>query len=302
MFSGGIGSWAAGRRVVDGGTVMTEVLFTDTLIEDEDLYRFLIEGAADLLDLPVPQELRPLWLSIPPLEEGRARKQHLIKLAAKATAALPGLRWIIEGRTPWEVFHDQRFLGNSGLAKCSMELKQKPARRWLEKHCFPHKTTIYLGIDWRGRHRFEGRDGQGGSRNHYLPWRAEAPLCNRPYESKHEWIAALERRGIDPPRLYDLGFPHNNCGGFCVKSGMVNFKRLLKAMPERYDYHARQEDYLRRKLGNVAILTDRRNRDKIPLNLIDFRSRVENGERCDPLDHGGCGCFTDYESADEVTR
>lgn len=44
MYSGGIGSWAAAKRVIEKrGTDNVILLFTDTMIEDEDLYRFLHE-------------------------------------------------------------------------------------------------------------------------------------------------------------------------------------------------------------------------------------------------------------------
>lgn len=46
QFSGGIGSWSAARRVVaEHGTEDLILLFSDTLIEDQDLYRFLDEAA-----------------------------------------------------------------------------------------------------------------------------------------------------------------------------------------------------------------------------------------------------------------
>lgn len=49
MSSGGTGSWAAARRVADWyGTDDMVLLFADTLVEDEDLYRFLMEAAQDI--------------------------------------------------------------------------------------------------------------------------------------------------------------------------------------------------------------------------------------------------------------
>ena len=47
MFSGGVASWMAARRIVDEGGDPV-LLFTDTLIEDPDLYRFLDDAATDL--------------------------------------------------------------------------------------------------------------------------------------------------------------------------------------------------------------------------------------------------------------
>jgi 3'-phosphoadenosine 5'-phosphosulfate sulfotransferase (PAPS reductase)/FAD synthetase len=49
MFSGGLLSWAAAKRVVAGnGTGDVVLLFTDTRAEDGDLYRFLAEAAANV--------------------------------------------------------------------------------------------------------------------------------------------------------------------------------------------------------------------------------------------------------------
>src|ERR1019366_4527713 len=93
MFSGGISSWAAARRVVERyGTARVTLLFADTLIEDHDSYRFLAESAYDL-GLPVTR--------------------------------------IADGRTPWEVFRDERFLGNSRIDPCSKILKRNLCARWI---------------------------------------------------------------------------------------------------------------------------------------------------------------------------
>ena len=41
MFSGGVGSWAAAKRVADAhGTDNLTLLFTDTLIEDADIHEW----------------------------------------------------------------------------------------------------------------------------------------------------------------------------------------------------------------------------------------------------------------------
>ncbi|UVK58909.1 PAPS reductase-like domain protein [Mycobacterium phage Leozinho] len=137
MFSGGIGSWAAAKRVTDThGPENVTLLFADTagdgtepfLGEDPDCYRFIRESAAQLG---------------------------------------ANLVWLKEGRNIWQVFHDRRFLGNSRQANCSTELKQKPCRAWLNEHCDPQDTTVYIGIDWsegapQTRHRKSLCTVQGG--------------------------------------------------------------------------------------------------------------------------------------------
>jgi hypothetical protein len=99
--------------------------------------------------------------------------------------------------------------------------------------------------------------------------------------------------GIEPPRLYKMGFHHNNCGGFCIKAGQAQFARLLTTMPERYARHERREQELRDYLGkDIAILRDRRGGDTKPMTLREFRERLEHDAKAfDSFDWGGCGCF-----------
>jgi len=250
MFSGGVGSWMAAKRVAEKhGTDNLILLFADTLIEDEDLYRFLDEAAANV-------------------------GGKLIKVA--------------EGRDPWQVFFDVRFLGNSRVDPCSRILKREFLRRWLDEHCDPASTTVYLGIDWTEAHRFER------AQRYWVPWRVEAPLCEPPYLLKDDMLALLRAEGIRPPRLYELGFSHNNCGGFCVKAGQAHFALLYRTMPERYLYHEQREQELRDFLGkDVAILVDRRGGGARPMTLREFRERLEaNDKRIDMSEWGGCGCFS----------
>lgn len=251
MFSSGAGSWAAAQRVADQhGTENLWLVFSDVSMEDEDNYRFLREAAADIGGTLV---------------------------------------WLKDGRDIWQVFKDNRFLGNSRLANCSKFLKQQPARAWLDANCDPATTTVYVGIDWTESHRLPAI-----VRN-YLPYAAAAPLTEPPYVEKRDILADLRRRGIEPPRLYDLGFQHANCGGGCVRAGQGQFAHLLKAMPTRYAEWERNEQELRDHLGvDVAILKDRTGGTAVPLTLRRFRERIESGgDQLDLWDIGGCGCFVD---------
>lgn len=252
MFSGGIGSWAAAKRVAEEhGTDNLTLLFTDTLIEDEDTYRFLHEGAENV-------------------------GGQLVEIA--------------DGRTPWEVFRDVRFLGNSRVDPCSLHLKRNLADRWLEEHHDPDNTTVYVGIDWSEIHRFE----RLASRK--LPWVYEAPLCDPPLLTKddmHEWA---EREGLAKQRLYKLGMPHANCGGGCIKMGQGGFARLLRVDPCTYEEWERNEEMIREELErDVSILRDRSGGDTTPLTLRELRERIEGGKQVDMFDIGGCGCFVDSE-------
>jgi hypothetical protein len=256
MNSGGRSSWLAGELVAaKHGTADLTHLFADPLIEDEDLYLFLREGV-------------------------------------KHTGGT--LVMVADGRTPWDVYRDERFIGNNRAAPCSKLLKQKVCRRWVEQNCDPADTTLYVGIAWDEAHRVPD------IRAAWAPWRVEFPLCEPPLLPMGEdaWKERLVAAGLKMPRLYEHGFPHNNCGGFCCRAGQAQFKRLLEVFPERYAWHERKEQELREYLEkDVSILRDRRGGETKSLTLVEFRERVEKGAPCDPFDAywGGCGCFTEED-------
>ena len=288
MLSGGAGSWGAARRLIDqhGGDRLT-LLFADTLIEDDDLYRFLLEGTANLLGGQVPRDLLHLTAAIPPLENEDRRRLHLRALAAAARSWCPTLEWIAEGRDPHQVFRDKRYLGNTRVDPCSAVLKRQLMRRWLEDHRHPAACLVVLGYDWSEVHRLDR------AARHWAPWQVEAPLCGRPYLSKEEVFGWMEAEGLRPPRLYAEGFRHNNCGGFCVKGGQASFALLLQRHPERYRYHERREQELREALDkDVAILRDRSGGMTKPLTLRRFRRRLEcDSAAFDRGEWGACSCM-----------
>ncbi len=260
MFSGGVGSWAAAKRVAERhGTDGLTLLFADTKTEDADTYRFMREAAANV-------------------------GGELVEIA--------------DGRTIWEVFRDERYLGNTRAAPCTRALKQNLVDRWLSDNRDPSATTVYVGIDWSEEHRFSREPGTRGpkdlgglkQRRAAEGWTYEAPLCDAPYLTKddlHDWAA---REGLRKQRLYVLGMPHANCGGGCVKMGQGGFARLLLADPCRFAEWEENEEKMRVQLGDVSILRDRRGGETKTLTLRELRERVASGS-VDMFDIGGCGCF-----------
>ena len=246
-FSGGLGSWAAAKRVVERhGVDGVTLLFADTNMEDEDLYRFLADAEANI---------------------GIA------------------ITRISDGRTPWDVMRDVRFIAKPGVDPCSRVLKRELLDKYRNQHFDPANTTCYIGIDWTEAHRLERLQKR-------IPgWTYEAPMCEPPYMSKRDMHAWAKREGITPPRLYDMGFPHNNCGGFCVKAGQAQFALLLRTMPGRYAWHEAQEEALRAEIGDHAIMRDRRGGKSRPMSMREFRERIEASDPgVDLFEWGGCGC------------
>lgn len=202
---------------------------------------------------------------------------------------------IADGRSLWEFFRDRGMIANSRADLCSAELKRKVADQWLRSNCDPGTTTVLLGYTCEEMHRFRRAKGRYAANG----WHAAAPLCEAPYLSAREVKDWARREGLPEQKLYRLGFPHANCGGFCVKAGHAHFRHLLRVMPEVYAYHETQEELTRQHLGkDVSVLRDRRGGKTTPLTLRQFRERIEAGGQCDLFDWGGCGCFSSDEETD----
>lgn len=202
-------------------------------------------------------------------------------------------------RDIWRVYESRRFLGNSRQANCSIELKQKPCAKWLKENASPGEDTVYVGIDWTESHRLPAIQAAYAK----YGFKAEAPLCEAPYLDKQEMINAAVADGLHPPQAYEKGYPHNNCGGFCVRAGKAQFKRLLEENRDRYLFHEKQEKKLQEYLGKpVTVLTEVRKGEKVPLTLRSFREREESQQSLfgdDEFDWGGCGCFSQFEDGDD---
>lgn len=298
MFSAGGGSWAAAKRVAERhGTSDLTLLFTDTLMEDEDAYRFLVEGAANVLGVDVPTQLVPQVYQFPDWNDRPAFKLFVQGLRQEFEGLLPGLVWLARGGDIWDVFREQRFLGNSSADPCSKLLKRKMADAWLKANCDPTGTTVYVGIDKFEEHRFD--DGEGGGirpRRAKDGWQYEGPLCEAPFVSPFDVRALMKAEGIAPPRLYAMGYSHNNCGGGCCKMGHAQAALLLRTQPARFGLFEREEESIRQMLGaDVSMLTDRTG-DGIrkPLTLRALRERIEArpqlGFEFDDW-NAGCTCF-----------
>lgn len=177
---------------------------------------------------------------------------------------------VADGRTPWQVFEDKQRLGNSLLAPCSYVLKILPCRRWLTANTDPANTILYVGIDGSRRDRRRAPAIERG----WSPWRVEFPLLHEPELSKRDLLDEARALGLQPPRAYELGFDHANCGQLCVRGGHRHWLRTLDHFPERFADYEDREQRFRRWLGrDVAILKERRDGMTRPLPLAELRRR-----------------------------
>lgn len=113
QLSGGAGTFGAAERVkAQYGVSDVVLLWADTLVEDWDTYRF-IEQVVQHIGAPVV--------------------------------------YLCDGRTPWRVYRERRFIGNSKVDPCSKELKRELMDEWRDANCDPADTIIYTGVDWTER-------------------------------------------------------------------------------------------------------------------------------------------------------
>jgi hypothetical protein len=254
QFSGGAASYVAAKLILEEfGHDGVALIFADTLIEDEDLYRFLKDAEETL--------------------------QH------------PIIR-ISEGRDPWTVFFDERMMGNSRVDPCSKILKRKLLDRWRVENCTPD-CTLVIGYDASEDFRFQPLKAR------MAPVNVRAPLLEQGVW-KEQAYARVEADGLRLPRLYKMGFPHNNCGGFCVKAGHGSFALLLENLPARYAEHEAKEEEFRKFIGkDVSIMRDRRGGVSKPLTMRALRERIEaDPNSIDRSDVGGCTCMEEPDATD----
>jgi len=250
MFSGGRGSWAAAKRATQHyGVDEVVLLFADTKVEDEDTYRFLRDAAENIgSDLVI----------------------------------------VADGRDPFTVFKDRKWLGNSRVAHCSTELKVKPCREWLEENA-PNDVVLVVGIDWMETHRLPGVE------RGWAPRTVWAPLMDQPLLDGEAIMSWMRDEGLEPPAAYAQGFPHANClAQGCVKGGQAYWTLLYRQRPEVFAATEQKEQELRDLLGDVSMLKRQHNGAKLVLPLTQLRTEIESEPSLLDMDEwGGCGCFVD---------
>lgn len=206
------------------------------------------------------------------------------------------LIWLKNDKTPWDVLMDGKWLSHrQGKKGCSRVLKVEPARDWIDAQGFsPDNTVLYFGIGLEEIHRLDK------IAKNWDPFKVELPLCWDDFGWADQAIimAEVKRYGLKRPRLYDMGFAHANCGGFCPKAGLGHYRNLLKHLPERYLHHEQKEQEFLELVGRDDIGIMRKTKDKITrgITLKQWREQIESEPKQlnifdEPI--GGCNCFTD---------
>lgn len=306
--SGGAGSWLAAKvDMAKHPMDRHRFMFADTLYEDADCYRFLLEGLAHLLgrkvDVPAAVDFPDYRVSgdfdIATYAGNPEWRAFLASIRAEAGRSLPELTWLVEGRDPWEVFRDRKFLGNSRIDPCSKILKREVLDAWREANADASTDVFCIGIGPHESHRYH----RLAERMAAAGWRYEAPLIGT-WQGELGPFGYLADAGIERPRLYRKGYIHNNCGGFCIKAGHAHYHNRFAVDPERFEYDAMMERKLAEYIGKpVTMLTDRQGDNvKKPMSLEAFGVRLRaNPQMSFDYEPGasGCGCMVDFANDNE---
>jgi hypothetical protein len=205
------------------------------------------------------------------------------------------------------LFEEHGFIGGVMRDSCSKELKRVFGEKWCKANCNPHTILRVFGIHWSEADRFYRVDRKTGNasgiwpRMQSLGWPyVRAPMCEEPFVSNDEMKQWVKDAGLWEQKLYQLGFPHANCGGECVKQGQGGWKLLYETMPDRFIKRMEWEQKMREKHGNISIMREHipgGGGERRPLPLAVLKERIDAGKECDSA-MGGCSCFAgqdDYE-------
>jgi hypothetical protein len=244
--SGGTASAVAAERAIQRyGRAKVLLWFADTSWEDVDLYRFL-------------DDCLKRW-------GGR-------------------LYSYCDGRTPLEVAEQKHIIPNNQMAPCSYALKIQPFQEWLYR--LPKPLTVLTGLGWHELHRVRARQvwhKQGtrwrpptGYQQRITGVAEDFPLLWKPLEYR-PYAEVVRSWGIEPPRLYQWGFPHNNCGGRCVRQGISEWQRLRRVFPERFS-EMRDWEQMQRAHGGrravSALCRERKGGKSVPVTLAQLEQRA----------------------------
>lgn len=183
------------------------------------------------------------------------------------------LRWGVgyyeyrDGRNPLEVSRAQHVIPNNTLAPCTFRLKIEPFVSFIKEIEKP--VTVLLGLGWEEQHRmktpkerYEAIEGVT----------VDFPLMWKPLEFDSYYNIVKYKWNIEPPRLYKMGFSHNNCGGRCVKQGQGDWRKLYINFPERFEECKEWEKDMRLNPtnANYAFLKSVVNKETVPLTLEEL--------------------------------
>lgn len=130
------------------------------------------------------------------------------------------------GLSPLEIADNEgySYIPNQRTATCTRKGKIQVIKDFMRDG-----DILYLGMTHVDKNN--GRDLDAPIRN----WSKIGVTVRYPLiEQNIEPHGFAKELGLEPPRMYSMGYKHANCGGRCVKQGRGDWVRTLVHFPERY--------------------------------------------------------------------
>lgn len=174
----------------------------------------------------------------------------------------------------FDVIKKTRYVNGPAGARCTNELKKKVRYRVESEVDFSYQV---FGFEYQKKEinraiRFLEQ---------YPDANAIFPLIEHKM-TKAECLYFLERQGIKRPKMYELGYPNNNCIG-CVKGGAGYWNKIREDFPE----HFKRMAELEREVAATCLRFDGK---KLPLLELEH----DRGRR-HKIIMPDCGSFCEIE-------
>ena len=114
---------------------------------------------------------------------------------------------------------------------CTVKLKKRLRKKWEKEH--PEVTEYVWGMDLSEKARADRLEDAMTEYKHIFP----LIEYNIGKKEAHQRLLAS---GIQRPKMYDLGYPNNNCIG-CVKGGKGYWNKIRKDFPDVFEARAKME-------------------------------------------------------------
>lgn len=177
--------------------------------------------------------------------------------------------------TPFDIFDEQGFIGNSRNDPCSRMLKRETVFNYVSDMYKKEDIVIAVGIHGD---EFERRAAIEEN------WKRQGydtvfPIIEEPYLEREEQIRLMNEWYGVSLELYEYGFDHNNCGGACVKAGQRQWALLWYYRPDVYDEWEQREikwneEWAEKRGKEYTILRITRDKKKQYISLKDFREQI----------------------------
>ena len=151
----------------------------------------------------------------------------------------------------FDVFRKTKYLQGIAGARCTTELKKKlrlEYQRPDDIHIFGYTSDEKKRADKFVNHNPEL----------YVDW-----ILIENGISKENCLGMLWQSGIELPKMYELGYNHNNCIG-CVKGGMGYWNKIRKDFPDHFKKMAKVEREI-----NHSIFRDKDTNERIYLDELN---------------------------------